>query len=44
MKRLVKDGPVDYHQYQRQPNDIPPQHDDKLDKIDRYMMVKSRIP
>jgi len=44
MKQLVEDGPVDYHQYQRQPNDIPPQRDDKLDKIDRYMMVKSRIP
>jgi uncharacterized membrane protein len=44
MKNLVKDGPVDYHQYQRQPNDIPPIRDDKLDKIDRYMMVKSRIP
>jgi len=44
MKHLVDDGPVDYHQYQRQPNDIPPQRDDKLDKIDRYMMVKSRIP
>ncbi|ORX45808.1 DUF747-domain-containing protein [Piromyces finnis] len=43
-KRMVEDGPVDYHQYQRQPNDIPPQNDDKLDKIDRYMMVKSRIP
>jgi len=44
MKQLVEEGPVDYHQYQRQPNDIPPQRDDKLDKIDRYMMVKSRIP
>jgi len=44
MKHLVDDGPVDYHQYQRQPNDIPPQRDEKLDKIDRYMMVKSRIP
>jgi len=44
MKHLTEDGPVDHHQYQRQPNDIPPQRDDKLDKIDRYMMVKSRIP
>ncbi|ORX82885.1 DUF747-domain-containing protein [Anaeromyces robustus] len=44
IKRLMEDGPVDHHQYQRQPNDIPPQRDDKLDKIDRYMMVKSRIP